>query len=52
MATLLQEQLQLEENVLASEYHEFDTKIKEARKNGDTYELTELTGPLERNGKE
>ena len=42
MATLLQEQLQREENVLASEYHEFDTKIKEARKNGDTYELTEL----------
>lgn len=42
MATLLQEQLQQEENVLASEYHEFDTKIKEARKNGDTYELAEL----------
>ena len=42
MATLLQEQLQQEENTLASEYHDFDTKIKEARKNGDTYELTEL----------
>jgi len=42
MAALLQEQLQQEETTLASEYHAFDTKIKEARKNGDTYELNEL----------
>ena len=32
MATLLQEQLQGEENELAAEYHSFDDKIKEARK--------------------
>ena len=42
MATLLQEQLQGEENELAAEYHSFDEKIKEARKEGNTYELTEL----------
>jgi len=42
MATLLQEQLQQEENVLAAEYHDFDEKIKEARKEGNTYELSEL----------
>jgi hypothetical protein len=42
MATLLQEQLQGEENELADEYHSFDEKIKEARKEGNTYELTEL----------
>jgi len=42
MATLLQEQLQGEENELAAEYHSFDDKIKEARKEGNTYELTEL----------
>jgi len=42
MATLLQEQLQQEENALASEYHDFDEKIKEARKEGNTYELSEL----------
>ena len=42
MATLLQEQLQGEENELAAEYHSFDDKIKEARKEGNTYEITEL----------
>jgi len=42
MATLLQEQLQGEENKLAAEYHSFDDKIKEARKEGNTYELSEL----------
>lgn len=42
MAALLQEQLQQEETELAKEYHEFDAKIKEARKNGDTFELNEL----------
>ena len=42
MATLLQEQLQQEENTLAAEYHDFDEKIKEARKEGNTYELSEL----------
>ena len=42
MATLLQEQLQGEENELAAEYHSFDEKIKEARKEGSTYEITEL----------
>ena len=42
MATLLQEQLQGEENELASEYHSFDEKIKEARKEGNTYEISEL----------
>jgi hypothetical protein len=42
MASLLQEQLQQEENTLAAEYHDFDEKIKEARKEGNTYELSEL----------
>jgi len=42
MAALLQEQLQGEENELAAEYHSFDDKIKEARKEGSTYEITEL----------
>jgi hypothetical protein len=42
MASVLQEQLQGEENELAAEYHSFDDKIKEARKEGNTYEITEL----------
>ena len=42
MAQLLQEQLQQEESVLAKEYHDYDEKIKEARKEGNTYELSEL----------
>jgi len=42
MASILQEQLQGEENNLATEYHSFDNKIKEARKEGNTYELSEL----------
>jgi hypothetical protein len=42
MANVLQEQLQQEESNLAKEYHDYDEKIKEARKEGNSYELTEL----------
>ena len=42
MSNLLQEQLQLEENTLAAEFHSVEEKIKTARKEGNTYELSEL----------
>jgi len=42
MSNLLQEQLQLEENGLAGEFHSIEEKIKTARKEGNTYELSEL----------
>jgi len=42
MAQLLQGQLEQEESELAKEYHGYDEKIKEARKEGNTYELSEL----------
>jgi hypothetical protein len=42
LAAVLQEQLQGEEDGLAKEYHDIEGKIKEARKEGNTYELSEL----------
>ncbi len=42
LAAVLQEQLQGEEDGLAAEYHDIEGKIKEARKEGNTYELSEL----------
>jgi len=42
LANVLQEQLQQEENGLASEFHAIEEKIKAARKDGNSYELSEL----------
>lgn len=42
VAAVLNEQLTTTENEYASQYHELDKSIKEARKSGDTYELSEL----------
>ena len=42
VAAVLNEQLTTAETAFAKEYHEIDKSIKEARDNGDTYELSEL----------
>ena len=42
LGTALAAQLQMQETAIAQEYHDLEAKIKEARENGDTYELNEL----------
>jgi len=42
LGNVLATQLQSEEDSLASDYHDLETKIEKARKDGDTYELNDL----------
>jgi hypothetical protein len=42
LGNVLATQLQSAEDLLATDYHELETKIEKARKDGDTYELNDL----------
>tara|TARA_R110000787_G_scaffold94746_3_gene197568 strand:+ start:3870 stop:4973 length:1104 start_codon:yes stop_codon:yes gene_type:complete len=52
LGTVLHTQLQQQETVLAQEFHDLESKIDTARKNGDTYELNELKDKRETAQKE